>query len=350
MIRKWIEIDWVIFLVAAGLLTLGLLILNSIALDAFHQQIFFAFVGLIVYFAVSRVDYQNYDRFSWGFYFVSILLLSLTILAGSSARGTVRWLQVGSISIQTSEITKVFLIIFFASYLAKTRTDGLYELLLAGILLPPAFLIFIQPDLGSCLVVILSWLGIIFAAGLSWRWLTGGIFLMVAVLPLILSLLRDYQKSRLLSFLNPLSDPLNSGYNLVQSVIAIGSGQLFGRGLGRGPQSHLRFLPERHTDFIFASYSEELGFLGSALLLVLFFILGWRLLSLAQRTEDPFGYLLIMGVSTMIFSQIFINIGMNLGMLPITGITLPLISAGGSSLITVMASLGIISNIARQKK
>ena len=217
-------------------------------------------------------------------------------------------------------------------------------------MLLPALLIFFQPDLGSSLVLLFSWLGILIGAGFDWRLAVLGGATLLSSPFLFWRFLQDYQQQRILSFLNPTSDPLGAGYNLIQATVAVGSGQFLGRGLGRGTQSHLRFLPERHTDFIFASLAEELGFLGSAVLIFALVVLLWRILVIAQKSRDQFGFLISLGIFSLIFTQTFINIGINLGILPITGITLPLVSYGGSSLLAISICLGIIQNINQHAK
>jgi len=347
MTKQLFRVDWIIFTAIFGLLIFDLLIIRSIAPGLFLQQLTYVLIGIGLFFLFSRIDWRIYPKFSWFFYFGSLIFLGITLLFGTITRGAIRWIQIGSLTIQPSELVKPFLILFFAWFFSEGEELTLKKIFLGGLLLIlPAFLIFTQPDLGSSLVVILIWLGIILAAGISWRWLVSGFGFFVIVLPLIWQFLKDYQRQRIYTFINPFADPLKSGYNIIQSIIAIGSGQFFGRGLGRGTQSHLRFLPERHSDFIFASLAEDLGFLGALILLSFFAILLWRILTIARKTEDRFGMLICLGIFTMIFSQIFINIGMNLGLLPITGITLPLISSGGSSLVVVLISLGIIENMA----
>jgi len=194
------------------------------------------------------------------------------------------------------------------------------------------------------------WVGIVFAAGLPVKYLVTGTLALVVLFPLSWNTLKDYQRARLTTFVDPLSDPLQSGYNLLQSIIAVGSGQILGRGLGHGTQSQLKFLPERHTDFIFASLSEELGFVGGILIIGLFTLLLTRVLRYSQNAKDSFGALICFGAFSLITFQVFINIGMNTGLVPITGITLPLVSAGGSSLISTLASLGIVASVSLRLK
>ncbi len=349
MFKRFFSFDWVILGLVLILLFLSLFILKSIFPSLFIQQVIWVILGLIVFFIFTHIDYRHYERFSWLFYFASIFFLLVTVLFGAITRGSVRWLQVGGFSIQSSELVKPFLILFFA-FLFSDDKIGLKKLIKSGFLMAlVALLVFFQPDLGSSLVIVFVWLGMLLAKAVKGRWLLFGVAILSLFLPLIWHFLRDYQKERIFTFLNPSADPLGSGFNLIQSKIAIGSGQLFGRGLGRGTQSHLQFLPERQTDFIFASLAEELGFIGAVILILLFFFLLLRILLLAVNIEDRFASLVCLGVFSLLFIQVFVNIGMNLGLLPITGLTLPLLSYGGSSLLSTMMALGIVNNIAKVK-
>lgn len=345
---RLVQFDWVIFGSLLILLVLGLTIIRSVAPELFFSQLIYAILGLILFFFLARLDYQIFLSLGKVFYFGAVFLLVLTFLFGAMSRGAVRWLQIGRFTLQPSELVKPLLILAFASFLTLRPITSFKDWLRqAWWLAWPILLIFFQPDLGSSLVVFLVWLTIIFAAGFPLRFLALAGLLGLILLPLTWFILQPYQRARVTTFLSPFADPLGSGYNIIQAMIAVGSGQIFGRGLGRGTQSHLRFLPEHHTDFIFASLSEELGFLGALALIVAYGLLLWRLLSLARKQTDPFGRLICLGVFGMILAQFFINVGMNLGLLPITGITLPLVSYGGSSLFSSLISLGIVENIAR---
>lgn len=342
-----LRFDWLMASVVACLLIFGLLIIRSIAPNIFLEQLVFAILGLGLFFLFSQIDWRIYPRMAWFFYIASLLMLGVTFIFGTISRGAIRWIQIGGLTIQPSELIKPFLILFFAWFFSDGDRIDFPKIILGGLLLAlPALLVFAQPDLGSAIVIGLFWLAMILGAGLGWRWLAAGVGMVLLMLPLVWRFLKDYQRQRIYTFLNPTLDPLSSGYNIIQSIIAVGSGQLFGRGLGMGTQSHLRFLPERHSDFIFASVAEELGFLGVVILLFLFVLLLWRILRVAQNVNDRFAMLVCLGVFAMIFSQSFINAGMNLGLLPVTGITLPLVSSGGSSLMAIMIGLGIIENIA----
>jgi len=351
MLRFFRHFDWLIFFLALIIALLGLVVLKSIAPSLITQQIIWLVLGLFFFFIFSQIDYQRYPRFAWIFYFGSIFFLLLTFIFGRVIRGSTRWLEIGGLGLQPSELVKPFLILFFASFFASGEEMNLKKILTGfGLLLPPFLMIFFQPDLGNSLVVLFFWLGIILAKGMKSKWLALSFSLFFFILPLFWFFLKDYQKQRLFTFLNPQSDPLGSGFNVLQSMIAVGSGQFFGRGLGRGTQSHLSFLPERHTDFIFSSLAEELGFIGSFLLVGLFFLLLWRILNLARNSRDQLAFLIYIGVFTLLFSQIFVNLGMDLGLLPVTGITLPLVSYGGSSLLSTMIVLGIIVGLGKERE
>lgn len=343
--------DWSIVLAMIVLLFLSLTMVGSVASRLLPQQALYVLFGFFLFFLFSQLDFRIFERLPLFLFLFSIFALFSTFLFGHLTRGSVRWIQIGGFTLQPSELVKPFLILIFASFASSHQILNLKSLILnLSLLFLPALLIFRQPDLGSSLVVILVWGAIIFSSGLAWRWLVGGGVLTAIFLPFIWRLFKDYQKERIYIFFHPFSDPLGAGYNMIQSIVAIGSGQLLGRGLGRGTQSHLRFLPERHTDFIFASLAEEFGFLGAGLLILAYGFLLWRILRIGQKSSDSFGFLVCIGTFTLIFSQAFINIGMNLGLVPITGITLPLVSYGGSSLVATMISLGLVESVARRAK
>ncbi|PIS13944.1 rod shape-determining protein RodA [Candidatus Shapirobacteria bacterium CG09_land_8_20_14_0_10_47_13] len=342
-----LRFDWLLLGAIVCLLIFSLLIIWSIAPAVFPEQLIFALFGLGLFFVFSQIDWRIYPGLAWLFYAASLAILGVTFIFGTVSRGAVRWIQIGSLTIQPSELAKPLLILFFAYFFSREENLSLKRALWGGLLLLlPAILVFAQPDLGSAIIISLFWLAIVLGAGLSGKWLAAGAGLVLLMLPLAWRFLKDYQRQRIYTFLNPSLDPLHSGYNIIQSIIAVGSGQLFGRDLGMGTQSHLRFLPERHSDFIFASIAEELGFLGVGVLLVIFVLLLWRILRVAQAAEDRFAMLVCLGVFAMVFGQFFINAGMNLGLLPVTGITLPLVSSGGSSLVAILVSLGLVENVA----
>lgn len=340
---KRLFIDWRLLLPAIIILIIGLAAIFSISASLGFNQLIFALLGLIAFLVFASFPYTSHRYLVWIYALTSLFLLILPFLFGTLTRGAVRWLQIGSLTLQPSEIIKPFLIIIFSHFLSIKTSLFRYSLLL----ILPALLIFKQPDLGSTLVIIALWLGVLIASKLPLSGLIIIAFLGLTAVPLAWHQFKPYQQQRIVSFINPYADPKTSGYHSIQSIIAVGSGGLLGKGLGYGPQSQLNFLPERHTDFIFASLAESLGFFGSITLLLAYFFLLKRLLMISLKAPDQFGRLLGIGIFTLIFSQFIINVGMNIGLLPITGITLPLVSSGGSSLLATAISLGLAHNLSR---
>lgn len=313
-------------------------------------QLIWIIIGLIAFVGTVSFDYQKLKTYAPIIYAGSIVMLVAVLVAGHTALGAQRWISLGSFTFQPSEFAKIGLIITLAAFLSRKkegvalRKNVLLSLTYTFILL---LLVFIQPDMGTALVFIAIAFGILFASGVSLSYLVGMIAVGILALPISIRLhiLKDYQIKRLLVFLNPTGDPAGAGYSLIQSKVAIGSGQLTGRGLFLGSQTRLNFIPASHTDFIFAVLGEELGFLGAAILFALFGILLWRLIKVARISRDLFGTLLVFGVLSMLTFQIFVNIGMTIGIMPITGIPLPLISYGGSSFLATMIGLGLVMNV-----
>ena len=343
---KYIFIDWQLLLPAIIILILGLAAIFSISAPLGFNQLIFALLGLIAFFVFASFPYISHRYLVWIYAVISLFLLILPFLFGSLTRGSVRWLQIGSLTLQPSEIIKPFLIIIFSHFLSSKINLFRYSLLL----ILPVLLIFKQPDLGSTLVIIAIWLGILITAKLPLFSLMMIVFLGLIAAPLAWHQFQPYQQQRIISFLNPYADPKTSGYHSIQSIIAVGSGGLVGKGLGLGSQSQLNFLPERQTDFIFASLAQSLGFFGSISLLLAYFFLLKRLLLISRQAPDQFGRLLGAGIFTLIFFQFTVNVGMNLGLLPITGITLPLVSSGGSSLLAIAIALGLGHNLSQHTR
>jgi rod shape determining protein RodA len=304
----------------------------------------------VVAFIVATVfDYRWLKTFAWPLYLLDVGLLVASKVLGTGVGGTARWVTILGLQFQFSEIAKILTIVVLANWLVS-RQDRLGSLgtLVGGLLLvaPLMALVLVQPDLGTSLVFGAIVLGMLFLAGASMRWLGAFIGLGLAALPFVWNfVLRDYQKQRLLSFLDPGSDPLGAGYHLIQSQIAVGNGGLLGRGLTNGTQSQLDFLPVQTTDFVFAILSEELGFIGGVVVFLLFMALLWRILRLGWRSEDPFGLAVAAGMASMLLFQLLVNVGMVIGIMPITGIPLPFITHGGASLISIAIGLGILQSI-----
>ncbi|PIU03147.1 rod shape-determining protein RodA [Candidatus Shapirobacteria bacterium CG08_land_8_20_14_0_20_39_18] len=343
--------DFVILFSILIVSTFGLVMVWSLTPSLFNQQLVFLLVGLLLFFIVSGFDIRIFQNFSKIIYLFSIFFLFLTFILGEVTRGSIRWIPIGNYSIQPSEMVKPLLIIFFASLIAgwdKLKIPHLAAIFLLALI--PLVLIFKQPDLGSSLIIAAVLTGILLGGGITKKPIAGFFVLILMIIPAFWFFLHDYQKSRFLSFLNPYNDPLGSGYNLIQAVIAVGSGELFGRGLGRGTQSHLAFLPERHTDFMFASLSEEFGLVGAAIVIMCYLILLFRVLKHAQNSHSKFASLVCLGVFSMLFFQIFVNIGMNMGIMPITGIPLPFVSYGGSSALATMICFGLVEAAGKFEK
>lgn len=332
------------------LISIGILVVYSSSKELALQQFFYTAFGLILFIIISQLNFYSLKRLTKPLYFLTILLLITVLILGYETRGSIRWIPLGSFNIQPAEFAKLALILFLASFWSHhiTSWTNIFKSLIW--ISPFIFLVFRQPDLGSTLTLIAIWWGMLFAARIPLKKMLVLILIASMAIPSSWLFLKDYQKQRIISFLDPEADPLGQGYNVIQSTIAVGSGQLLGRGLGRGPQSRLQFLPEFRTDFIFASIAEEMGFIGSVIILVIYLYLLIFCLRLANQTEEKFGFLLILGVFSMLLFQTFVNIGMNIGLMPITGITLPLISYGGSSLIVTLMCLGVVSVVAKSRK
>jgi len=323
------------------LLLYSLLVLRSIAPFLFPTYYFYIIFSLILFFLFSKVSFDIFSLFSKHFYIGSIIFLCLPIIIGQITRGTIRWINFGNSQIQPSEIVRPFLYIFFANYLSREelKLNNIVKVLLLFLL--PFVLILIQPSLGVAVLTGVGFFGIILASNFNKKYLLTLILIIAILVPVVWNILAPYQKQRVMTFLNPQADPFGGGYNSRQSMITVGSGKLFGKGLGKGTQTQLSFLPEKHTDFIFASISEELGFVGSLVLIVGELILLFKLSSFINKTSLVSARLFVSGLFLVLLVQCFVHIGMNMGILPITGITLPLVSAGGSSLISTMMALGI---------
>ena len=313
------------------------------------RQMYWLAVGLGLMVLTLFYDYRHLEKLGYPIYLLSIVLLVIVLVAGKTVYGSRRWLLLGAISFQPSELAKIGVILALATYFnrrPRLESMGLKDLMFPGLLvLLPVGLIIRQPDLGSGILVALVAASLILFAGVRWRTLMTLALTLVVSSPVIWGLLKDYQRQRLLTFLNPGKDPLGAGYHILQSMITVGSGQFWGKGFLQGTQSQLYFLPEQHTDFVFSVFAEEWGFVGSAVLLLLFTGLALWGLQIARDCKERFGQFLALGVTALICWQIFINLCMVTGILPVVGITLPLFSYGGSSLVTTLLGVGFLLNI-----
>lgn len=348
------SLDWLQLNCAMLLLLIGLSMLFSstyttpgFLLGRFGRQLIAIGLGLLMFGLFARLPYHVWQRYAWLVYGVGLIALAVVSISSQVIRGTISRFSFAGFQLQPSEFMKVALIIALAALLARfsptTRRGFILSTLLIAI---PTLLIILEPDIGTALLLITIWLGLLIFSGLSFRAL-----LVLALLLGILGVaswhwfLLDYQKARFLVFLDPNRDPFGAGYNVFQSIVALGSGRLLGRGLGHGPQSQLQFLPEQHTDFILASIGEELGFIGVSVVLVLYGLLLWRLLIIARSTQDRFGQLLSIATFVLLLTSLTVSAGMNMGMLPVTGIPLPLVSYGGSNLVATLMLLGITQSV-----
>jgi len=355
----WRAFDLQLMTYAALLAVIGLVMAYSNSVEVgrsalesgstFLRGLMWAGIAIVVFMLATAFDYRWLKTLAWPLYLVQLGLLVTSLAIGDGVGGSARWVSILGIQFQFSEIAKILMIVVLANYLGSRegRLDSLGAILGACILVaPPLVLVMLQPDLGTSLVFGAILAGMLFLSGASLRWLLvlGGSLL--AAFPLIWThILRDYQKERLTSFLNPAPDIQGAGYQLYQSQIAVGSGGLFGKGLTNGTQNQLDFLPVQTTDFVFAILAEELGFIGAIVVFALFAALLWRVMTAAWRSRDPFGTVFGAGIAAMILFQLIVNVGMVIGIMPITGIPLPFITHGGASLISIAAGLGILQSV-----
>jgi rod shape determining protein RodA len=315
----------------------------------FSRALMWSGLAIVVFIVATAFDYRWLKTLVWPIYAVNIGLLVLTLAIGDGVGGSARWVSIGPLTFQFSELAKILMIIVLAVYLGnrESRLDSLPSVLGACVLTAPAVvLVMMQPDLGSSLVFAAILAGMLFMSGASLRWLIAmGIGVAVAVALSWTYVLRDYQKDRILSFFSGATDTQGSGWQVLQSQITVGSGGLLGTGLTNGTQTRGEFLPVQESDFVFAVLAQELGFIGALVVFLLFAALLWRILVCAWRSKDPFGTLFGAGLATMLLFQVFVNVGMVIGIMPVTGIPLPFISHGGASLVSVAIGLGIMQSV-----
>jgi rod shape determining protein RodA len=354
--RDWRHFDVQLLLYVLLLITVGLVsgystefgAPASAGMSETAKTLIWASIGLTLFFVASSVDYHWLRTLAVPIYGVVIGLLVLTMLVGTSLFGAQMSVTVAGLDFQFSEVSKVLMIAVLAAYLAgrRERVGRLSTILVAGaIMAVPTYLVYDQPDLGTALVFVAILAGMLFMAGASLGWLglfTGGL---IAIMPSAVGMLQEYQRQRLFCFLDPYADPQGACYQLVQSLNAVGSGGWLGRGLTVGGEELRSYLPVRSSDFIFAVLAEDLGFVGGTLLLGLFGLLLWRILLIGWQARDGFGMLIAVGLASMILCQILINVGMVVGIMPVTGIPLPFVSYGGSSMVTLLFGLGILQSV-----
>ncbi|WP_295289475.1 rod shape-determining protein RodA [Veillonella sp.] len=358
--KLWNDSDWAIIICTFLLVCIGLAAIGS-ATHVNQEPIGFGslVVKQLIFFlanaaVVIGMQFLNYHRLKdWGniIYGITLLMLIAVMAVGTSALGAQRWIQLGLITIQPSEFSKLLMIICMAKMLEPRigKLDTFKSLILPVLYVGvPIALVFLQPDLGTSLVYIAIFVGMLFISGIKTRLIKIIAGTGLLLMPLGWFVLKEYQKQRILVFLNPDIDPFGSGYHIIQSKIAIGSGLIFGKGIFNGTQSQLNFLPENHTDFIFSVIGEEFGFVGCIIVLLLLFMLIYRSIKVAYMCNDNFGMLLATGIATMFTFEVLVNVGMTIGIMPVTGIPLPFISQGGSSLITNLICVGLILSMSYQ--
>ncbi len=343
-----LHFDWWIIISSVVLASMSLATLRGIAPDQVSSQIIFFSVSGILLILFSQIKFDTLRVFHIWLYSISIVLLSLPLIFGAINRGATRWIQIGQFSLQPSEIVKPFLLLTFVTLaFSKQKFSKLY-LFLSVVL--PTILVFLQPDLGTVLVIAVGWLTVVVS---KTNMKTLGLSLLIAILsaiPIYKFVLHEYQRERVYTFIDPYADPLGKGYHVIQSMISVGSGKMTGKGLGHGSQSLLQFLPEHTTDFIFAALGESFGFIGTSLVLLVYLILLRRIYDISRATTNPSAAMFCIGTAAMVGFQIWVNVGMNIGIAPVTGITLPLLSRGGSSLISTAILLGIVSSVSYSGK
>lgn len=332
------------------LIGIGLTTIFSINLLLFRNQLIFFILAIGIFFFFANADILILRNLSKPFYVLSCLGFLLLLVVGIETRGAARWLSIFGFQLQFSEMFKPFLAISLASFLTSSEKKLTTIGFLALLILPIIFLIYRQPDLGSSLIYLFTVISTLMLLGYPLWWFVSSGFIILTLFPFILRFLHGYQRERVLTFLHLSNDPLGTSYNAIQAIIAVGSGMILGKGLGQGTQSSLRFLPERHTDFIFATLSEDLGFVGSILVIVAVGFLLYRLYQIIKFTQNPFEKVFVITTFSLIFVQCVVNIGMNIGLLPIVGVPLPLVSYGGSSLLSTAIFLGLASGISSASK
>ncbi len=356
--RRFLAVDWILVGAILPLLGAGLLTMHSFTAEShfFYRQLIWFGASFIIFLILARMDSRFLRRSGVVItvFACMLLLLSLLFVAAPVTKGARSWFAFGSIAFQPADFAKLALVLVLAKYFSRRHVEirnfryilvsGLYALL-------PFGLIFIQPDFGSAIVIFLIWLGMILVSGVSKKHLLLVLLLGVAAFGVSwFRLFDNYQRARIVTFLHPLADIRGAGYNAFQSTVAVGSGQLLGKGIGYGTQSRLRFLPEYETDFIFAAFAEEWGLVGVVLLLALFNLVFWRILQIAMMAETNFETLFAVGLVIILASHFLINVGMNIGLLPVTGLTLPFLSYGGSHLLATFTGLGLLMAMRRHSR
>lgn len=352
--RFFRNFDYILLVTVIILIILGVMMIASATRDVpsladrVNSQVLYGIIGIGVLLITAAVDYRLLTSIYGWIYGALLFFLTLSgVLGVEGEAGAQSWINLGVAGFQPSELAKILLIVVVAQQLARNRAQiqRLPTILKSlGLIAVPTLLIFIQPDLGITILVLVVWLVMVWAAGMRWQHIALFVVIGVAILPLLWSQMEDYQRSRIAVFINPEADE-DAFYNIEQAMTAIGNGGLLGRGYMNGSQSQRRFLRVRHTDYIFAVIAEEFGFVGSLVVLGLILVVVLRILRAARKSHDPAGSLICIGVATVIFFQTLVSVGMNMRLMPVTGLTLPFISSGGSSLVTLLLGVGLVESI-----
>ncbi len=354
--RIFQHFDWTLLALVLSICAIGIINIYSVGFSVserhfpfYVKQIQWIVLGLFFMMAAYLVDYRVICQAAYLIYGVSIALLIIVFFYGYTTHGSQRWISVGFFAFQPSELMKLALIIVLARYFDSHNSNEPYKLRELFfpflIVLIPCLLILKQPDLGTALIIILFCASVIFFMGINWKSIAIVLVSGLVLLPVVWYYLKSYQKERLLTFLNPEHDPLGTGYHVIQSMIAIGSGGIFGKGFINGSQTQLKFLPEQQTDFIFSVFAEEWGFIGALVLIIMFMSLILWGIKIALHSRDLLGTIIAVGITALISWQVVINIGMVLGILPVVGIPLPFFSYGGSAMVCLMAAIGLLMNV-----
>ncbi len=360
--KKWLlSFDWTLLIVSLAICAIGVLniystgfSLTSTKIPLYLKQIQWIVIGLFFLLVIVSVDYRLLNRYAYVLHGFSILLLVFVSLYGYTTHGSQRWIALGGFTFQPSELVKFTLILALARYFSthgvRGTRYGFGDLLVPlALVLLPFILILRQPDLGTALLLLIIFLSVIIFVGVRIRDLLIGGISGLLMIPLAWHFLKDYQRERILTFLDPERDPLGAGYHIIQSMIAVGSGGLLGKGFLKGTQTQLKFLPEQQTDFVFSVFAEEWGFAGGVSLVILFLFLVLWGFKIANNSRDLPGTIMAYGITIMIFWGVFINIGMVIGILPVVGVPLPFLSYGGSSIVVLMMSIGLLINISMRR-
>jgi rod shape determining protein RodA len=359
--RLLFNFDWVLLFLVLSISLIGVLNLYSAGYSLadlngkplYVRQMYWIMIGLMFMVICFCIDYRFICRYAYVIYVISIILLIMVFFFGSGAHGSQRWLVVGGFFLQPSEVVKLTVILALAKYFDDNKTNENYSLrkLMFPFLIAllPFLLILRQPDLGTALILIVLFLSMAIFIGVKWSSIIPAAIGGIVLVPLCWNFLKNYQKERIFAFFDPERDPLGSGYHVIQSMIAVGSGGIIGKGFLRGTQTHLKFLPEQQTDFVFSVFAEEWGFLGGTVLMSIFFVLVLWGLNVARNSRDLLGALIAFGVTMLVFWEVFINIGMVLGIIPVVGLPLPFLSYGGSSMVVLMAGIGLVINISMRR-